>query len=350
MFTANSILLRDYFFPRIDLKNSNELKKLYAHFQSIQKIPIHVNNFKESKKYETIKIEAGFAPQNILERNYTFKKSMINFTLNKMKCTVNIYDKQDIQTSLINELLHVIQFIGSLSDYTIQKLILNIYLTDDKKIITSKTKELNKKQVNSGSCLRKDPIIITIYRKEEVIKVVIHELIHAFHYDDFEDTVQIIKHYQKKYNILSSNINTNEAYTEIWANIINCYLISLKTGRNQYNLFLILIALEKEFAIFQAHKVFYLTKLNDKKIDINKHTNVLAYYIIRSEIYNRLNPFLKFCNKHNENYIKLREEKEWFEFIKKNRTMVKNNRRFNTIRKNDYLFTTMRMSLNELDI
>ena len=135
-------------------------------------------------------------------------------------------------------------------------------------------------------------------------------MIHALELDYYKDNIQIINYYQKKYNISSEIINTNEAYTEIWANIINCYLISQKTGRNQYNLFLILIALEKEFAIFQAHKVFYLTKLNEKKIDINKHTNVLAYYIIRSEIYNRLSPFLKFCNKHNDNYIKLREEKE----------------------------------------
>ena len=58
---------------------------------------------------------------------------------------------------------------------------------DDKKRITPKTKELDKKNVNSGSCLKTDPVIITIYRKEELIKVVIHELIHAFDYDNFED-------------------------------------------------------------------------------------------------------------------------------------------------------------------
>ena len=350
MLTDNSLLLRDYFFPRINLKNSNEFKKLYAHFQSIQKIPIHVSHFKEGKKYTSIQIESGFAPQDILKKTYSFKKSTIQFTFNQVKCTVNIYDEQDIQTKLINELLHIIQFVGSLSDITIQNLILNIYLLDDKKRITQKTKELDKKNVNSGSCLKTDPVIITIYRKEELIKVVIHELIHAFDYDNFEDNEKIIKHYQKKYNISSLNINTNEAYTEIWANLINCYLISQKKGRNQYNLFLVLVALESEFANFQAQKVLYLTKLNEKKMDINKYTNVLAYYIIRSEIYNSINLFLKFCNQQNEDYIKLRKEEEWFKFLKKNRRIMKNNRRFNTMKKNDYLFTTMRMSLNEIDI
>ena len=64
-------------------------------------------------------------------------------------------------------------------------------------------------------------------------------------------------------------------------------------------------------------------------------------------MYKRIVPFLKFCKTKNKDYIKLSEEEEWFEFIKKNGKIKKNHRRFNTIQKNDYLFTTMRMSLNE---
>ena len=45
MFTDDSILLRDYFFPRITLKNSIEFKELYDHFQSIQVLPVQVTNF-----------------------------------------------------------------------------------------------------------------------------------------------------------------------------------------------------------------------------------------------------------------------------------------------------------------
>ena len=91
--------------------------------------------------------------------------------------------------------------------------------------------------------------------------------------------------------------------------------------------------------------------MNEKnKVDINKETNVLSYFIIRNEIYERIVPFLKFCKTKNKDYIKLSQEKEWSEFIKKNGRIKKNHRRFNTIKKTDFLFTTMRMSLSEIAI
>ena len=347
MFTDDSILLRDYFFPRITLKNSIEFKELYDHFQSIQVLPVQVTNFKESRMKGKVKIQSEYGPSSILEQEYHFQKSSIHFTMRKLKCTINVYDDKKDRRTFLDEIVQLVQFVGSLSTINLSTLILNLYLIDEKKTIDTKMQELGKEEVNSGSCQIGDTTIINIYRTEELIKVTIHELIHAFRYDNFRDSPQIVRHYQKKYNISSQHINTNEAYTELWANLINCYLISQRVGRNRYNLFLILISLEKEFAEFQAHKVFYITNLNEKKVDINKDTNVLSYFIIRCELYKRIVPFLKFCKTKNKDYIKLSEEKNWIEFIKKNGKIKKHHRRFNTIQKNDYLFTTMRMSLNE---
>ena len=87
----------------------------------------------------------------------------------------------------------------------------------------------------------------------------IHELIHALCIDEFNDSPDIINHYQNKYQISSDRINTNEAYTEIWANLINCFWISQKVKKKPYDLFKTLIALEKEHCIFQTSKIFYLT-------------------------------------------------------------------------------------------
>jgi len=94
-----------------------------------------------------------------------------------------------------------------------------------------------------------------------------------------------------------------------------------------------------------------LTGLDGKEgVDINKDTNVLSYFIIRNEIYEKINLFLKLCKNHNDDYIKLKDENEWFKFLVKNDKMKKNNRRFNNMDKRNYIFTTMRMSLNEDDI
>ena len=50
-----------------------------------------------------------------------------------------------------------------------------------------------------------------------------------------------------------------------------------------------MILLEKTFSDFQSDKIFKHTDLTTKQIDINKETNVLAYYIIKNELYKSLN-------------------------------------------------------------
>ena len=69
-----------------------------------------------------------------------------------------------------------------------------------------------------------------------------------------------------------------------------------KTNQKQYQSFQKMIALEKEYSIYLSEKILYLCYKNNTKgihkIDINKYTNVLSYYIIRAELYNHLNKFL----------------------------------------------------------
>ena len=45
--------------------------------------------------------------------------------------------------------------------------------------------------------------------------------------------------------------------------------------------------------------------MSNKLIDINQHTNVLAYYIIRCELSQQLPIFLEYCRKYNKNYISI---------------------------------------------
>ena len=72
------------------------------------------------------------------------------------------------------------------------------------------------------------------------------------------DNSTIIELYQKRYNINSVRVNTFEGYTEIWANILNSFMLS-----NDYSEFINNIYLEKEWCKFQASKIFYITNLNN---------------------------------------------------------------------------------------
>lgn len=352
MFTNESIQLREYFFPKITLQDSIELKNIFQHFEKIQLYPIKEKGIEYENK-KKISIDAQGGADQIINKTYLFKKSSFTFTIHKLNVSLNVYslNKED---ELLLKLANLVSFVYSLDRVDIQYLSIDIYLVDQKKTISSSSEIFTRNEINSGYCITGKTPEILIYRKEEIFKVLIHELIHAFQYDSYEDNSKLIQHYQSKYNISSEKINSNEAYTEIWANIINCYLISKNIGRNRYNLFLILIAMEKEFSYFQAEKVIYLSKLNydDKKqtIDINMDTNVLAYFIIRSELYKGLNRFLRFCKNHNRNYIKIENDDLWLNHLKKNELILRKNRRFNNINKNSYFFTSMRMTLNELDI
>ena len=343
MFTQESLILRDYFFPRITVSETNELKDLYKYFVKIKVSPIHIIQRKFIKTKEKIRID----DQIPFSKENNFQKSFIKLKLNQIVVHINLYG-EEIPSQLMDEIIYLIQFVGSFSKSKIKKLTINYYLFDNRKQINQK--KLGRNEINSGFCRIGNETSITIYRKEELFKVTIHELIHAFEYDKVEDSFLIIKHYQKKYNISDQIINTHEAYTEIWANLINCFYISQKAKRSKYNLFLLLVSLEKEFCKFQSEKIFYLSQLSEKKIKINQETNVLAYFIIRCELFNKLTQFLKFCRVHNKNYIHLNKKKEWFQLLLKKKGLNKNNRRFNKINNQSFLFNTLRMSLNELSI
>ena len=80
---------------------------------------------------------------------------------------------------------------------------------------------------------------------------------------------------------------------------------------SEYKNFVKYINLERYWANIQAYKIFYLTNLDKKEtVDINKYTNVLAYFIIRCEIYNDFKGFIKLFGKNVCNNSKV-----YFEFL-----------------------------------
>ncbi len=187
---------------------------------------------------------------------------------------------------------------------------------------------------------------ISIWRKEEVIKVTIHELIHGLTSYPIEDTNDIIQHYQNKYNIVSKKINTDETFTEVWANMINVYLLSQKTSQKNFELFKDLLLTEKKFSEYQCQKVAYITHLLQREIDINRETNILAYYIIRCEVFSRLPQFLKMCRENNKGYVHMKNQKIWFAFLKR----IGNTKNNYKLSKSKLLSTTMKMSSIEQEV
>lgn len=145
---------------------------------------------------------------------YEFERSDIvclyyKFMNNDIYIYHKINDNLDIDINLI---CYYIKFVKKIFNNK-KKLTLRILLSNCRKKLTSKI--LSKRNVNSGSC---DGYNINIWRREELLKVLIHELIH-FCKGDLDILNGYDGHIKKLYPV-EGLIRPNEAYTEALTIII----------------------------------------------------------------------------------------------------------------------------------
>jgi len=218
-------------------------------------------------------------------------------------------------------ILEVLKFMMSVDDNK-KSFSLHIYLTDYKKSVSrgSYTPE----GVNSGSTDRNNTIII--WRKEDILKVLIHEIIHLLGFDNVEDSQEIIDHYNEKYRLGNKKLNVYEAYTEIWALLIHSYYLaivtqkSLTTKISVKELFLNYVIIEKHWCNELGGKLLGFFKVGE---DIDERTNTTSYYIIKTEILNDLKIFLKLC-KNPKISLKMNDNKRFLDYLKKLSKIKKN--------------------------
>ena len=346
MFTKEDIIFNEIY-PKIknNIIKSPELNKLYDFLNNVTVLPYEISSTSSFERSSKSVYELTYASKNIKEKIEKYNRNQsITLRFNNNLVHINIFsDNQEPNTKFLYELKRYIQF--TLSIYPVKtNITIHYYLSDETKMV--KKGILTPNEVNSGSCMiSSDHSTIHIWRKEEVLKVTIHEMFHALRHDNYSDNGKIIEHFTSKYGANSSKINTHEAYTEIWANLINCFLISQKYKDNNKKIFRELVTTEKYFSIFQAQKVLF-NSLTKEGIDIDRDTNVTSYFLIRAELYQRLNAFLKFCRLENKKYVKIKNINKWLVFLKSKNKIKKNDTIFKGRRK--YLFKNLRMTILEL--
>lgn len=150
--------------------------------------------------------------------------------------------------------------------------------------------------VNSGYCIskRNQPSLFEIYvfRAEEHIKVLIHELIHALGLDrkfnDYDLNHEIMFNINGRRNRISSNmpISLCETYTEILALLIysRYYHLSIHTQIEHS-----LITVAKILRYYEYNSLLDLSKGVFKQ-----RTNVLSYYILKASVLYNLFNYVKY--------------------------------------------------------
>jgi hypothetical protein len=276
---------------------------------------------------------------SIHQKVYTYSwttKSKYN-----VKNTLHIYLKDDDDLPDTRLLIKAISYITSFSDKP-RNITVHLCLLPDKKVLRKNSQKITRLNVNSGSNRFTDTESeICIFRREECIKVIFHEIIHGLRFSHLGDHDMITERLCQKYDLDSEEILIDESYTEIWAKILNTYFISsLTNSHTKYQHFCTMLAIEKEFSLYQGNKIKgFIKKSKNKNLDHD--TNVSAYFLVVSEIFSNLEEFLMNCE--NNPYVKDKESCLAYlyslEYMKKRKVNM-----------SDKYYNTLRMSVCELRV
>ena len=282
-FSQKSIRTILYYFPKINKIYKNISKLLKIRLISIQ------NN---SHKYDV------FHPM-----------------IGKIICNIYFSEKFENKIKKIIEKIATRSFLVLQLTQTVIKtynpLHITIYYDETKKTCTyGEDKFMSPVNVNSGftHVINNDTIAgpITIYRKEELLKVCIHEVLHS----TYIDTKNI---FSGPSLCSSSNIMYSEAYVEFFASFLNiiCTFIEKKIKKERH---MELIEREYKWNMYQSAKILSINNFElfesifDKKCKqrVMEKTNSISYYCIKAALFHNCQYVLSIFFKKKNNKIILK--------------------------------------------
>lgn len=249
-----------------------------------------------------------------------------------------------------------------------KKMNVYIWFTNMKKKLQQNDLILDSINANSAfttSCQTNTDIYI--YRKEEWMKVFIHETFHSLgldfshmHLDNYENKIKQLFPVNT-----SKGIRLYESYSECWAELFTIMLNSFfeSTNKSEYKITCRqLYYNEIQFTTFQLIKILnhyntnYEEFIENKKV-ISENTSIVSYYIIKYVLLYYCYDFEKWCKKYNGKYYLRFQERNvqlFIDFIKDNYKLssillyVKNTQYSITkLKLNNELRYTMRMIFHE---
>jgi hypothetical protein len=305
----------------------------------------------------------------------------INFIVehDNIELKVNLYQRY---TETICMWLYILNIYSSKE--CVKNLNIYIYLTSlEKNLPNSNIHILDEINVNTAfttTCPKDSEIVV--FRKEEWFKVFIHETFHNFGLDFSMMNNEIVNNCILNIFKVNSQVNSYEAYTEFWAEIINATFCSFYSinNKNDINEFLsnfeFYINFERIYSLFQLVKTLdfmgltYSDLYSESRHSIilrenlyKEKTNVLSYYIIKTVLLNNYQGFLSWCNKNNLSLLDFKKTignlREFCTFIDKNykkqsllSDIYETQNLFSKIKRKKgdykYILSNLRMSICEL--
>jgi hypothetical protein len=251
------------------------------------------------------------------------------YSKNNIKNIKNIKNRKNKILENINHICRVIKSLKILFHRERETQIVHFYMTDKKKQFPkNKSTTLGPNESNSGVTFSNfvESGEITIYRSEEHLKVLIHELIHSNFID--KELIFINKTLEKQFNeyfCTNYTILLNEAFTETMATLLNLFYIHISKKLKKKDLD-IMFNNEFKYSIYIYSKImkYYnvdninqiLKKDKGKCIsNFPQQTNIIAYYLFKpllllnivefTDLYEKYSVNYKINNEFVENFAKL---------------------------------------------
>ena len=371
---------------RLDLSKSNNdfLQNLYNKINNIfndikLSTELNISKIVNKNKNENKHNNNRFISESVKKEFQKLNKIII-ISNNEIYLKAYTYNSDNIDNT-INTLKTLSYIILTIKKFVNNNKPINItyYLTNSqKKLPTNNNIIIGSNEVNSGSTTtyhthtdtHKDNVkngTIIIWRKEEILRVTIHELLHSLKADyNLYITKYLNNEAIKCFNLKDDeNININEAYVEVNANILTSLFTALlsekseKSENNGFQYFLKNIEYERIFSIKQFIKIIiyqnekynlhnsidynwiFTSELKNKSKIFYQNSNVFSYYIIKCALLWNINEYIDFI-KLQKNYPIFMENEN-----KKNENK-KNENKKNKNKKNENKKKFMKLILKSL--
>lgn len=248
---------------------------------------------------------------------YMNTRALVSYTFIDIDTTVAIYayDKTDASVKLairyytfIRSVIHICKKYSKLSCNSIRIL---IYLTPFKKEFGT-SGILGPNEVNSGmttECSFGNTLVV--YRKEEWLKVCMHECIHFFGLDFSYVDNRIYKRLLERVFCLKSDYLLSEALTEFWAEVMYICMYHVFYDKPIQ----VLLSIELEHSIHQCKKILTFMNITYTDLFSNKnspnapkfveHTNVFCYYFLKTLYFYYLQEFLEWTQSHSTTLLSI---------------------------------------------
>jgi len=248
---------------------------------------------------------------NKINKNYS-----IHYVHNNKTISIEYYTQHKTSTIFLKKLLKRVIFMMDFCDIY-KNTNIKLYDTPFKKSLPCKkhsmcNKSIGPDNVNSGYNYLNN---IVIYRKEEIKKLLIHEMIHLLDIDIKYEDDKIKSLFVKKIcNKNTREFLLNESYVETWACIINIFLtqyesnVYKKNHKYDFKLYLERFKKEKMASLYYGSKILHYYNFNTLQSVLKKNnkcssmfiedTNVFCYFIIKMINLFYINKFLELFFKH----------------------------------------------------